>query len=114
MPERTWQLYLRDISDSINKIIEYSKDITEVELFSNDLILDAILRNLQVIGEATKKIPNEIKKNSKSIEWKKIAGLRDIIVHDYFGLDEDIISDIVFNEIPELKIEIQNNFSEIL
>lgn len=67
------------------------------------LIVDAVMRNLAIIGEAAKKIPAEFRRKYPELEWKKMAGLRDIVVHDYFGIDEDIIWDVVTIRIPELK-----------
>lgn len=61
------------------------------------------MRNLAIIGEAAKKIPAEFRRKYPELEWKKMAGLRDIVVHDYFGIDEDIIWDVVTIRIPELK-----------
>ena len=66
-----------------------------------------MIRNLQVIGEAAKKLPSDVKRKYKSIEWKKMAGLRDIVVHDYFGINEDIVWDVIQSKIPELKQSIE-------
>jgi len=72
-------------------------------LKENDLVIDGITRNLEIIGEAAKKIPHAIKEKYPAIEWKKIAALRDILAHEYFGVDIEILWDIVKNKIPELK-----------
>lgn len=65
------------------------------------------MRNLQVIGEAVKHIPNEIRSRYKHVEWKNIAGLRDIIVHEYFGVKESVIWDAIRSGVPEIKKEIE-------
>ena len=60
------------------------------------------MRNLAIIGEAAKKVPTDIRRRYPAVEWKKMTGLRDIVVHDYLGIDEDIIWDVVMAKIPEL------------
>jgi uncharacterized protein with HEPN domain len=68
---------------------------------------DAVVRNLEVIGEAAKKLPAETKRSHPEIEWKKIAGLRDILIHDYFGIDMDIVWDVVQNKLPPLADQVR-------
>jgi uncharacterized protein with HEPN domain len=70
------------------------------------------VRNLEVIGEAAKNIPEEVRANSPTIEWKKIAGLRDILIHEYFGIDGEIVWDIVQNKLPSLEITVARLLSE--
>jgi len=65
------------------------------------------VRNLEIIGEAVKNIPDEVKKGNPDVEWKKIAGLRDILIHVYFGIDVEVVWDIVKNKIPKLKEKIE-------
>lgn len=107
---RNYETYLKDILESIRKIESYTIDISIVGFRQNELVQDAVTRNLEIIGEAVKIIPEEIKNKNKNIEWKKIAGLRDILAHAYFGIDIEIIWDIIENEIPILK----NNIKQLL
>ena len=101
--QRSPKLYVEDILDAIQQIESYTKSVS-LQVFSQDRMrYDAVLRNLEVIGEAVKKIPPELKKTHSSIEWPKIAGLRDIISHAYFGIDAGIIWDIIINKLPDLK-----------
>ncbi len=65
--------------------------------------IDAVVRNIEVIGEAVKRVPEEIKEKYKEIEWKKIAGLRDILIHEYFAINLEIIWDIIQNKLPVLE-----------
>lgn len=74
----------------------------------DELIQDGVVRNLEIIGEAVKHIPEDVKKNYPDIEWRKIAGLRDILIHAYFGIDLDVVWDVVKNKIPELKEKVEN------
>lgn len=74
------------------------------EAFKDDeLVQDATIRNLEILGEAAKKIPDEIKIAYSDVEWKKVAGLRDILIHDYFGIDTVIIWDVIQNKLPSLQ-----------
>lgn len=103
---RECKLYLRDILESIEKIEKYTTNMSFDEFRENDMVVDGVIRNLEIIGEAVKNLSGEIKTEYLNIEWKKIAGLRDIICHEYFGVDLDIIWDVIENKIPELKTAI--------
>ncbi|MBU1006961.1 MAG: DUF86 domain-containing protein [Candidatus Omnitrophica bacterium] len=105
---RDYKLYLEDILQAIQKIEKYTKGLDADKLKKEDLIIDGIVRNLEIIGEAVKNIPQDIKNENLDVEWKKIAGLRDILAHEYFGIDLEILWDIVKNKLPELKIKISN------
>lgn len=100
---REYKLYLEDILESITKIDEYVENMNFDELKTDNKTNDAIVRNLEVIGEATKNIPPEIRDKYPNIEWKKIAGIRDILIHAYFTIDLEILWDIVKNKLPDLK-----------
>lgn len=88
---RQIDLYLDDIKLSIKKIKSYTKGKTFDEFKNDELLCDAIIRNLEIIGEAVKQIPESERNKHKEIEWKKIAGLRDILIHEYFGIDSYIL-----------------------
>ncbi len=103
---RPYELYLNDIIEAIGRIEEYTASFSSTEFAENKLVLDAVVRNLEIIGEAVKMLPNEIKKKHPEVEWRKIAGLRDIIAHEYFGINAAIVWDIVKNKIPEFKASI--------
>ncbi|MBO9340141.1 MAG: DUF86 domain-containing protein [Chloroflexus sp.] len=97
------RLYLDDIRESCEKIVRYSQGLDLNQLIHQDeKSFDAIVRNLEIIREAVKRIPSEMRVRYPDVEWKKIAGLRDIVAHEYFGLDEDILWDVVQNRIPVL------------
>ncbi|OGY54755.1 MAG: hypothetical protein A2951_01995 [Candidatus Buchananbacteria bacterium RIFCSPLOWO2_01_FULL_56_15] len=103
MSKRNSKLYLDDIKTAIDKIDRYSKGLS-FDLFSRDnLVVDAIVRNLGVIGEAAKNIPNDFKEEHQDIPWNKIAGMRNIIVHEYFSVDAEILWKTIKQDIPELK-----------
>lgn len=109
---RDYKVYLEDILEAIGKISRYTAGVSQ-EVFSRDeKTLDAVVRNLEIIGEAIKKVPGKIRSKYPEVEWKRIAGLRDILIHEYFGIDMDIIWDIVQNKLPELEKQVKQILSE--
>ena len=100
---RDYLQYLDDILESIKRLEEFTANMSFEDFTCDIKTQDAVIRNLQVIGEAVKVIPDEIKKKNPNIEWRKIAGLRDIITHLYFGIDNSIIWDIIQNKLNPLK-----------
>lgn len=107
MPEREWRFFLLDIAFCIQRIETYTAGMKREEFFADPKTMDAVMRNLEVIGEASKKLPEVIKQKYPNIEWRKLSGLRDILIHHYFGIDEDIIWDVLANKIPEVRSELE-------
>ena len=91
MPKRNQKLFLRDILDSIERIEEYTRDLSYNKFLKDRKTIDAVLRNLMVIGEAVKNISEEIKMRYPEVDWRKIAGIRDRLIHGYFGIDLQIV-----------------------
>jgi uncharacterized protein with HEPN domain len=107
MPERYYKLFITDIRDCTNRILDYTMDKSFDEFIENQMLIDAVVRNLEIIGEATKNLPDDIRQKYPQVEWRKIAGLRDIVIHGYFGIDYEILWDIIQNKIPDLVVKIQ-------
>ena len=104
---RNYKLYLQDMLEAVQKIEKYTKGMNFQQFEKSDLVIDGVIRNLEVIGEASKQVPADVKKEFKDIEWKKISGLRDILIHAYFGVDIQIIWDVTQNNVPLLKKNLQ-------
>jgi len=96
-------VFIRHILESIEAIEEFSKGLIREELASNRLKQSAIVREIEIVGEAVKNVSMGLKNKNKDIEWKAIAGTRDKMIHHYFGVDLDIIFSIAKKEIPVLK-----------
>ena len=99
MPRST-KVFFQDILHAASKLRLYVDGLTLETFRKDERTIDAVIRNLEVIGEATKKIPQHIRSANPNVEWKQIAGLRDILIHEYFGIDVEIVWDIVQNHVP--------------
>ena len=109
MTKRNASIYLKDILEEIKKIKEFFSTIkNKRDLDKNELILYATLKALENIGEAVKHIPKDVKDSHKEIPWNQIIGLRNILIHEYFGISTAIVYDIVVNELPLLEKVIEN------
>jgi len=100
---RDCRLYLDDILEAIAKIDRYSAGLSFEEFRDDDRTFDAVVRNLEIIGEASKNIPDPIRLRHPGVEWKRIAGLRDVVAHGYFGVDAEIVWDVVRSKLPHLR-----------
>jgi uncharacterized protein with HEPN domain len=100
---RDMRLYIEDILDSITKIEQYIKDIDQQRFLTDTQIQDSVLRRLEIIGEAVKNIPNSFRDKYPQIPWKNVAGLRDILIHEYFGVNMRRAWKVARHDIFDLK-----------
>ena len=100
-------LYIFSISlDAINRIEEYLEEINEIAFFENHLVQDGVIRQLEIIGEAVKQLSSGLRIKSAAIPWQDIAGMRDKLIHHYFGVDLDSVLRTVKEDLPILKKEV--------
>ena len=113
MSHRGDKEFLLDILEACNRIIDFTKDMSYNEFVEDTKTQDAVLRNIEIIGEAVKNVSDELKNRHDDIEWKKIAGMRDKLIHFYFGVNLDIVWDVVRNKVLVLKDKISKLLSEL-
>jgi len=106
--------YLQDILDAIGDIEKFLEKVTEEEFYCNKEKQYAVLRALEIIGEATKNLSKEMRAKYRTIPWKDIAGMRDKLIHMYFGVKVDLVWETVKNKLPELKEQIKGILRENL
>ncbi|OAA24445.1 DUF86 domain-containing protein [Kosmotoga sp. DU53] len=113
MSERTPSELIEDIIEAINRIMIYIDNLTYNEFLDDLKTQDAVVRNIEIIGEAAKMIPLHIRQKYSRIPWKEIAGTRDKLIHDYFGVNFDIVWAIIKNDLPELRKQIESIKSDM-
>ncbi|AWK05263.1 DUF86 domain-containing protein [Flavobacterium crocinum] len=104
--------YLRHIQDECTYILSVSKNLSFEDFLKDETLKRAVVRSLEIIGEATKKIPSDFKADNDSIQWKNMAGMRDRLIHDYMGVNYTIVWDVMKNKIPEINKLISNFLTE--
>ncbi|HSX25855.1 MAG TPA: DUF86 domain-containing protein [Chlamydiales bacterium] len=112
MSSREWVFRIQDILKSIDKIDGYLKGMTLDRFKKNELIIDAVVRNLEIIGEASKNIPSTIRRSHTHIPWDIMCGMRDILIHQYFGVDLNIVWHTAKEDLPSIQKHLEHLFQE--
>ena len=99
--------YLRHIVSEAQYLMERAQSLDKAEFLNDETLKRAFVRSLEIIGEATKQVPDDLKQKYGHVEWRAMAGMRDRLIHGYFGVDYDVVWDAVNNNIPVLREEIE-------
>jgi len=114
MQTREYIFYLEDMVQSIDKIANYLQNIDYDQFLKNDMLIDAVIRNFEIIGEAANNVPFEIQEKYADVPWTKMYRLRNIVVHHYHGIDYEMIWEIVRNNLPQNRIDLQNVIDNVM
>jgi len=104
---RSWLEYLRHILDEAEYLVAHSQGLNRDDFNRDETLKRAFVRSIEIIGEATKQVPEPVRQRYPHVDWRAMAGMRDKLVHEYFGIDYDIVWDVVTNKIPGLRRNIE-------
>lgn len=104
---RSWRLFLEDMVGASDRVLRYANGKELPAFVADEMAYDAVLRNLQIIGEAAKSIPAEVRHLHPDVDWKGMAGLRDVLAHAYFGLDDETLWDVITTKVPKLRDQVR-------
>ena len=113
MSEKSPRIYLEDILTSISRIEEYTQKLSFENFRSDQKTVDAVVRNLEVIGEAAKNIPESFTGKHSDLPWREMVSMRNKIIHEYFGIDINILWQTIKEDLPKLKPQVQNLFKTL-
>jgi len=112
--KRDPRLYLEDIRESVIKIKRYTQGLSFEEFRNSEMVVDAVIRNFEIIGEAASQTPDSIKEKHSDVPWYKMKGLRNVIAHEYFGVRLITIWETIQNDLPTLESQIEKTLAELM
>lgn len=113
MSPRNWKFRLEDISEALDLIEEYIQGLEYSSWAKDRKTIDAVIRNLEIIGEAANHIPDSIQEKYPEMPWFQMKGMRNVLAHEYFGVDIDVLWRTVNEDLPQLKIQVHRLISEV-
>jgi uncharacterized protein with HEPN domain len=108
MPSRDWRFRIQDILECMGRIAEYTAGMTYETFLSNRLVIDAVVRNLEVIGEAARHIPEKVQRQFPDIPWVEMKGMRNLLIHEYFGVSLEIVWKTVRENLPPVELKLKD------
>ena len=110
---KDYKLYLIDVKTSCTRIIRYTKNKSKTQFVNNQILIDAVARNIEIIGEAGSKIPSKIRKDLPQISWKQLVGMRNKLIHEYFDLNIDVLWSTIIDDVPVLKRQLSKVIKDL-
>ena len=112
MSERDFRLYLIDILESGNAILEFTKGMSFEEYSNDRKTCSAVIREFEIVGEAVGKLPDKVKRNHPGVQWQDIKDFRNLLIHEYFGVDQEIVWKIIQDDLPDLMDGVRKSLDE--
>jgi uncharacterized protein with HEPN domain len=101
-PEARWRVRVEDIVDAVRRVLEYTSGMTQDEFYDDQKTIDAVVRNIEIIGEAARHVPDEIQARAPEVPWAQMRGMRNVVIHEYDTVDVEIVWQTVQEDLPSL------------